>query len=159
MFRGPDHIAMRLGSAMSRTEYYANPMAGYSGAPLVRKLGIKPGHRVRLVNTPSGYERLLGKLPDDVTLLKSARSDVDFIQVFSTRQSDLRKRVASLKKAMARDGMLWVSWPKGVSSIETDLSGDHVRRIGLDAGLVDVKVCAVDDDWSGLKFVYRLEDR
>ena len=84
---------------------------------------------------------------------------MDFIHVFSTSQSELRRSFPSLKKRLEKNGLIWVSWPKGASKIETDLDGNHVREIGLKNGLVDVKVCAVDDDWSGLKFVYRLKDR
>ena len=134
-------------------------MAGYSGTPLIRKLGIKPGFRARFVNAPRGFERLLGPLPSDVSVADATRGTFDYIHVFVTRRADLKKRFGSLKKALAADGMLWVSWPKKTSKLAGDLSGDDVRATGLKGGLVDVKVCAVDDDWSALKFVYRREDR
>jgi hypothetical protein len=134
-------------------------MAGYSATPLVKKLGIKPGARVRFVGAPDGYAALLGPLPEGVQVRQSTRGPLDFIHLFASRRSELERRFAALKGALASDGMLWVSWPKRSSSLPTDLDENLVRRIGLDGGLVDVKVCAVDDDWSGLKFVYRLRDR
>ena len=134
-------------------------MAGYSRTPLVRKLGIGPRMRVAFVRDPRHYVGLLGPLPEDVTLLSRPGADMDFIHVFSRSVKDLEGRIESLRQRLAQDGMLWVSWPKGTSPLAGDLSGGEVRRIGLAAGLVDVKVCAVDEDWSGLKFVYRLKDR
>lgn len=134
-------------------------MAGYSSTPLIRKLGITPGARVRLVDAPPGFERLLGPLPEGVKLLPRTTAPLDFAQLFARRQAMLRRRLPPLVRALARDGALWISWPKRTSRIETDLDRERIREIGLAAGLVDVKVCAVDDDWSGLKFVYRREDR
>ena len=134
--------------------------AGYSKTPLIDKLGIKPGQRVKFVNAPANYARLIGPLPDDVKVAgPAARGPLDFIHLFTTRTADLVKRTATLKKQLAMDGTLWVSWPKGGSSIATDLKENIVRETGLKAGLVDVKICAVDEKWSGLKFVYRLKDR
>ena len=133
--------------------------AGYSGTPLVKKLGIKPGARVRFINAPDGYDRTLGGLPADVTVLRATRGPIDFIQLFSTSAADLRRRLPAAQRALDRDGALWISWPKKTSGVETDLTGDVVRETGLDAGLVDIKVCAVDATWSGLKFVYRRRDR
>ena len=134
-------------------------LAGYSGTPLVRKLGIAEDMRVAFVRDPRHVSALLGPLPEGVTLLSRPGRGMDYIHVFSTSVRDLERRVASLEPRLADDGMLWISWPKKTSSIESDLSGGEVRRIGLAAGLVDVKVCAVDDDWSALKFVVRLKDR
>ena len=133
--------------------------AGYSGTPLVKKLGIKPGHRVRFAGAPAGYDKTLGALPDDVNVASSTRGTFDFIQVFATRRADLERRFGVLKKALCVNGMLWVSWPKKSSPLASDLDEGGVRSTGLSHGLVDVKICAVDDDWSGLKFVYRLRDR
>ena len=133
--------------------------AGYSGTSLLKKLGIKPGMRACFVNAPLHYAELLGPLPEGVVLMDRPGMDMDFIHFFALRQENLEAQFADLKKHLAPTGMLWVSWPKKASSIETDLSGDAVRRTGLAGGLVDVKVCAVDTDWSGLKFVYRLKDR
>ena len=133
--------------------------AGYSGTPLIKKLGLKPGQRARFVGAPEHYLRLLGGLPEGVEVVAATRGRLDFIHLFATRGSELDRRVPPLVRHLADDGMLWISWPKGASSIETDLNGNLVRRRGLETGLVDVKVCAVDEDWSGLKFVVRRRDR
>ncbi|MEM7227393.1 MAG: DUF3052 domain-containing protein [Planctomycetota bacterium] len=133
--------------------------AGYSGTPLVRKLGIKPGMRVRFINPPAGYVEGLEDLPDDVTIVASTRGSLAFIQLFATSAAELRRRLPAAQRAMATDGMVWISWPKRASGVDTDLTGDVVREIGLATGLVDIKVCAVDETWSGLKFVIRRADR
>lgn len=133
--------------------------AGYSETPLVKKLGIKPGMRVRLLGPPEHYADLLGPLPEDVVVVQSTRGRIDFCHLFARSQAELRRRLPAAVKHLAADGMLWLSWPKKASSLETDLTEATIRRAGLDAGLVDVKICAVDGDWSGLKFVYRLKDR
>ena|SRR5215831_2643228 len=127
-------------------------MAGYSGTPLHKKLGFKPGMRVHLI-------RAVYKAPAGVTALSKPAGPLDFIHVFTTEKADLEDRFGALMKGLAPAGMLWVSWPKGASKVMTDLNENVVREIGLKAGLVDVKVCAVDDVWSGLKFVRRLRDR
>lgn len=134
-------------------------MAGYSGTPLAKKLGFKSGQRALLVGAPTNYDRTLGPVPEDVRFLSRAAPDLDLIQVFCEDRSTLERRLPDLKRNLARDGALWVSWPKRASGIKTDLDGNVVREVGLGAGLVDVKVCAVDEVWSGLKFVYRAEDR
>ena len=131
--------------------------AGYSGTPLVQKLGIKPGARVQFVASPSQLPELLGPLPEGV--VNSARGKVDFILLFATRLSDLARRFPRLRDRLESSGMLWVSWPKKASGLETDLNENVVRDLGLANGLVDVKVCAIDDTWSGLKLVRRLSDR
>ena len=133
--------------------------AGYSKRTLVQKLGIKPGARVWLVNPPEHYDRTLGPLPEGAVCIDDATDDLDFIHYFATRAEGLAADFPRLKNRLARDGMLWLSWPKGGSAMAADLNREDVRRIGLANGLVDVKVCAVDADWSGLKFVYRREDR
>lgn len=133
--------------------------AGYSGTPLIRKLGLKPGHRARFVCAPDHYLKLLGPLPDTVKVVGTTRGKFDFIHLFAARGADLDRRLSRLVESLKPDGSLWISWPKGSSRIETDLDGNLVRRRGLAAGLVDIKVCAVDEDWSGLKFVYRKKDR
>jgi len=133
--------------------------AGYSGTPLVKKLGFKPGMRVVFVGDPPHYAGLLGPLPDGTRLLSRAGADMDLIHVFCRTERELERRLANLEPRLARDGALWVSWPKKTSSLASDLTGDGVRAAGLATGLVDVKVCAVDEDWSGLKFVRRLKDR
>lgn len=134
-------------------------MAGYSGTPLVKKLGIKPGFRIHCINQPSHYFRLLGRMPDDVRILKRAANSIDFMHGFVTSVKALDALVSKATRCLARNGMLWVSWPKKASGLETEVSETEVRRAGLAVGLVDVKICAVDDTWSGLKFVYRLADR
>ena len=133
--------------------------AGYSGTPLVKKLGIKPGQTILILNPPDDYAATLGDLPDDVTQAEKLAGPMDFIQFFTKERAELEDRFDSLKAALKPDGMLWISWPKKASKIPTDLDGNRVREIGLAHGLVDVKVAAVDAIWSGLKFVYRLEDR
>lgn len=132
--------------------------AGYSGTPLPRKLGLKPGMRAAALHVPKHYTKLLGPLPG-VRLSARLSSELDFVHAFFTRAADLDARFPKLRDALAKDGMLWISWPKGSSPLAGDLDGNRVRAIGLENGLVDVKVCAVDEDWSGLKFVRRLADR
>ena len=134
-------------------------MAGYSGTPLVKKLGIKPGMSLLILGAPPGYARTLGTLPDGVAVAKTARANLDFIQLFTTRRAELERRFPALKRALAPAGMLWVSWPKQASGVATDLTENVVREVALAGGLVDVKVCAVDETWSGLKLVRRLKDR
>ena len=133
--------------------------AGYSGRTLVDKLGIKPGMRMAIVGAPRNYRSTLGALPRGVTIAAAPRGNLPFIHFFATRRSLLEKRFSSLKRALAQDGALWVSWPKKSSGVATDLTEDAVREVALAGGLVDVKVCAVDDVWSGLKLVRRLRDR
>jgi len=134
-------------------------MAGYSGTPLVKKLGIKEGSRVALVNAPDDFQVTLGELPDDVKLMKSSTKSLDLILFFVLSERILTRDFAKLAARLTSNGMIWIAWPKKSSGVATDLTFDRVQRIGLNAGLVDVKICAVDDIWSGLKFVYRLKDR
>ena len=134
-------------------------MAGYSGKPLVAKLGIKPDTRIAILRAPKGYDRVLGKLPPRVTRRPSIVGPLDFVQFFTNEKRELERRFAALARSLAPAGMLWISWPKQASGVATDLTEDMIRAIGLAHGLVDVKVAAVDDVWSGLKFVRRLKDR
>lgn len=134
-------------------------MAGYSGTPLPRKLGIGEGARVALVRAPEGFEDALAPLPDGARLRADARGTLDVVVFFVTRRSELERRFPKLAGHLAPAGGLWVAWPKRASGVATDLGEGAVRSIGLAAGLVDNKVCAVDDTWSGLRFVYRLADR
>lgn len=127
--------------------------------PLIKKLGIKPGHRVCFVQAPPHYADLLGVLPDGVVVEATPAPAIDFIHYFSTALGQLAVEFQDLKASMDIGGMLWVSWPKKTSKIETDLNFNRVQELGLLNGLVDCKVCAVDEDWSAVKFVYRLEDR
>jgi hypothetical protein len=134
-------------------------MAGYSGTPLIKKLGLREGSAATVLGAPMDYAKLLGPLPPKVALSTRLAPARDFIHVFVTAERDLERRFPKLKQALAKHGALWVSWPKGSSKLERDLNENTVRKTGLANGLVDVKVCAVDDDWSGLKFVYRTVDR
>jgi len=133
--------------------------AGYSRRPLVRKLGIREGDVLAFLDAPDGYDRLLGKLPDGATAARGQRRQLDFIQLFATGRADLERELPGLKSRLKQGGTIWVSWPKASSGLETDLSDSVVREVCLESGLVDVKVCAVDDSWSALKFVIRLKDR
>ena len=134
-------------------------MAGYSGKPLVTKLGIKPGATIAILNAPRGYDRILGKMPRDVKRKIAAVGALDFVQFFTAEKRELERRFPVLERALAPAGMLWISWPKKASGVTTDLTEDRIRTIGLAHGLVDVKVAAVDEVWSGLKFVRRVKDR
>lgn len=134
--------------------------AGYSKTPLVRKLGIKPGNKILLLKAPANYFDLLGELPSDViTFEDKTKGEFPFIHLFAKDSNDLIKYFPIAKDHLIKNGMLWVSWIKKSSSLETDISESDVRSLGLEIGLVDVKICAVDQDWSGLKFMYRKEDR
>ena len=133
--------------------------AGYSGTPLARKLGIKPGSRVVTVNAPENYPQLLAPLPEGVTFPERLPAAAKFIHLFAHQRSLLEEQLPLLESILEADGMLWVSWPKKASKVATDVDENIVRQLGLAQGLVDVKICAVDAVWSGLKFVYRLKDR
>jgi hypothetical protein len=134
-------------------------MAGYSGTPLPRKLGIAEGSRVSLVGAPEGFASRLVPLPPEVRFEPPRATALDLVLLFADRASELERRFARQAQRLESAGMLWIAWPKKASRRPTDLTEDVVRRIGLDAGLVDVKVCAIDEVWSGLKFVRRLRDR
>lgn len=131
--------------------------AGYSGTPLVTKLGIKPKVRMLFVGAPRNFTDLLGPLPDGAKL--SSRGKLDFAIAFVTKRAELAEQFDLVINRLGVDGMVWISWPKKTSGVATELSENVVREIGLAAGLVDVKVCAIDETWSGLKFVRRLRDR
>ncbi len=134
-------------------------MAGYSGTPLARKLGYKPGMTIHTINPPPGYPRLLGPLPKTVVQAKTPRGPLDAVHVFTSSKQDLERRLPALLAALQPAGMLWVSWPKKAAKVETDLTEDVIRQVALANGVVDVKVCAVDEVWSGLKLVRRRKDR
>jgi hypothetical protein len=134
-------------------------MAGYSSTPLAKKLGIKEGSRIALVNAPKYFQPELGELPDRVEFVKRPTKSLDIVLFFVVSERALARDFAKLAEKLATNGMIWIAWPKKSSGVTTDLSFECVQRIGLDAGLVDVKICAVDETWSGLKFVYRLKDR
>lgn len=134
-------------------------MAGYSGTPLPKKLGLKEGSRIALINAPKDLERALGKLPDKAEILTRVIKPLDIVLLFVLNERALLRDFDKLAKKLASNGMIWVAWPKKSSGVATDLSFERVQRIGLESGLVDVKICAIDDVWSGLKFVIRLKDR
>ena len=134
-------------------------MAGYSGTPLPKKLGIKPGFKVALPDLPPEVKSELKTALTECQDASSVKTALDFVLLPSKSQSDLKKNVPQWSKRLAPAGMLWVSWPKKSSRLATDLDENKVREIGLAAGLVDVKVCAINAVWSGLKFVIRVKDR
>ena len=132
-------------------------MDGYSGTPLVKKLGIKEGARVRLEQAPPGFVDYLRPLPGDAELLDAGPCEV--ILLFTESAADLEARFRRLASEMVPAGRFWVAWPKKASGVKTDLTEDVARQVGLPEGLVDNKVCAIDETWSGLQFVWRLENR
>jgi hypothetical protein len=134
-------------------------VAGYSGTPLAKKLGIREGDRVALLAAPEGVRDSLEPLPDRVRLTTTARGTLDVIVSFHDQRAELEARIPKLLGALDVDGGIWMAWPKRASGVATDLTEDVQREIWLPLGLVDTKVCAVDDTWSGLRFVYRLADR
>jgi hypothetical protein len=134
-------------------------MAGYSGTPLARKLGIKSGDEVLLVGAPEGYPELLGPVPDAVRFVPRLSASTDLIHVFSARRADLEKALNTYRGAIKPTATVWVSWPKKSSKAPTDITEDTIRELALPLGFVDVKVCAVDEVWSGLKLVIRKELR
>jgi hypothetical protein len=134
-------------------------MAGYSATPLAKKLGFKAGFRVRLTNAPDDYLSLVSPLPDGVTLSNSIRKGINVWHFFTRSESELRARLPTLMKAIHPDGMIWISWPKKSSGVASSVTEDTIRSVALPMGLVDIKVCAVDDTWSGLKLVIRKELR
>lgn len=134
-------------------------MAGYSETPLLKKLGIKEGARVLLVNAPQDFPKELGQLPDGAKLVSASHKKLDLVLIFVKSRTELVKRLEQLRPKLSQNGMFWVAWPKKSSGVETDLSFDAVQEAGLAARIVDTKICAINDVWSGLKFVIRLKDR
>jgi hypothetical protein len=134
-------------------------MAGYSGTPLSKKLGIKEMFRVTFVGLPADVRAELRGALAGCSVVRDGHGLLDFAMVFAKKQTELKSEFARLARQLAPAGMLWVSWPKKTSGVAADMNENDVRRIGLEAGLVDVKVCAVSEVWSGLKFVRRLADR
>jgi hypothetical protein len=134
-------------------------MAGYSGTPLPKKLGIKPQFKVAFFDLPGDVKTALKKDLSECQFVKDGQEMLDFAMMFIKSQSEMKQQFPSFARRLAPAGILWVSWPKKTSGVATDLNENDVRRIGLTAGLVDVKVCAVNEVWSGLKFVIRVKDR
>lgn len=132
---------------------------GYSGTPLAKKLGIKEGYRVFLMNEPKHYLQLFEDMPAVNYIENATIESVDFIHLFCKTIEAFKKQSLEMKSLLKKNGILWVSWPKGSSKIVTNLNRDYIREYLLTNSLVDIKVCAVDADWSGLKFMYRIKDR
>jgi hypothetical protein len=128
-------------------------MAGYSGKPITQKLGIKPGFCIFVSGAPKAYDELVGGLPDGAKIVTRPKAPLDMVHLFATKAAGLKDKLESFREAIAPDGMIWVSWPKKSSGVATDLSDVVVRDTALPLGLVDIKVCAIDETWSGLKFV------
>ncbi len=134
-------------------------MAGYSGTPLAMKLGIKAGAKVMLINAPDHYLDLFTDLPPDVCFTDNVSHENDVIHFFSKSADEYRVKLPELMKQIKQDGMIWISWPKKASKVTTDITEDLIRNFALQIGLVDIKVCAVDEVWSGLKLVIPVKDR
>ena len=134
-------------------------MAGYSGTPLVKKLGIAEGTAVVVMNPPPNYATLLGALPDGAAVVRSGRGEPAFVHLFVRSAAELLAALTRLRKQIRSDGVIWVSWPKKSSKVPTDVTEDVIREIALPMGLVDIKVCAVDETWSGLKLMIRKSER
>ena len=132
-------------------------MAGYSGTPLVKKLGIKPNDKIRIVNAPDGYWDWINPLPDGIST--SGTKNFNFIHLFVQKKKTFEKELLSLQKKMTQNGMIWVSWPKKSAKMDSDMDENIIRNFALKNKLVDVKVCAVSEVWSGLKLVIPLKDR
>jgi hypothetical protein len=134
-------------------------MTGYSGTALIKKLGIKAGTKIILINQPANYLKLLGLLPEKVVFYHRVGRGCDFVHLFATRRAELERRLVTLRANLADTGTLWVSWPKKSAGVSTDITEDVIRAVALPLGFVDTKVCAVDDTWSGLKLMVRRENR
>ena len=134
-------------------------MAGYSGTPLAQKLGIKPRQKVATLGAPAGYRKLLAPLPEGVSFTTEIAADAPFVHLFEKDRKTLQKELKRLRRLLADAGVLWVSWPKKSSGLTTDITEDVIREVCLPLAFVDVKVCAVDETWSGLKLMIRRENR
>lgn len=133
--------------------------AGYCGTPLPKKLGIPAAGKALFLGAPADFARLIGPLPPDLMLVERSAGELDYAHVFVTREADLARELECLRPQLRRSGMLWVSWPKRSSRVRTDLTEEVVRRVALESGLVDVRVCAIDATWSALKLIFRLQGR
>ena len=134
-------------------------MAGYSGTPLAQKLSIKAGQKVVTIGAPAGYRKLLSPLPVEVSFTRETKTGATFIHLFVSDRKTLERELKRLRKLIADNGILWVSWPKKSSGVKTDITEDVIREVCLPLGFVDIKVCAVDETWSGLKLMIRRENR
>ena len=135
-------------------------MTGYSGTPLVKKLGVKPGTKLVVVgDVPKEYKSWLAPLPERVTIAGNGKPPLEAVHVFVTKRADLAKHVEHLRRALVPDGYVWISWPKRASKVPTNITEDTIREVALPLGFVDIKVCAVSEVWSGLKLVIRVSER
>ncbi|MCH9694520.1 MAG: DUF3052 domain-containing protein [Gammaproteobacteria bacterium] len=134
-------------------------MSGYSGTPLAKKLGFKEGVRVRVTHAPSNYDKLVSPVPKNVTISNRITIDIDIWHMFTKSLSELEAKLPMLMEAIFPNGAIWVSWPKKSSGVPSTVTEDLIRKVALPLGLVDIKVCAVDETWSGLKLVVRKELR
>jgi hypothetical protein len=134
-------------------------MAGYSQTPLVKKLGLRPGMRLQVIDAPLEYAALVEDLPAELQWVEDEETGLDFIHLFTINQAELDEIMPRLVPRLAKSGVFWVSWPKKSSGLASDIDENIIRETGLGNGMVDVKVCAINDQWSGLKFVFRLRDR
>jgi hypothetical protein len=134
-------------------------MSGYSATPLAKKLGIKPGSRIRTSGAPANYRDLLQAVPSNVTISTRLSRSIDIWHLFTGSSKELSLRLPALKEAIAPDGAIWISWPKKSSGVKSSVTEDTIRAVAIPLGLVDIKVCAIDDVWSGLKLVIRKELR
>ena len=134
-------------------------MAGYSGTPLAQKLGIKAGQKVVTIGAPANYSTLLAPLPEAVSFSREITAGAGFVHLFISERKALERELKRLRRLIAETGILWVSWPKKSSKVATDVTEDFIREVALPLGFVDVKVCAVDETWSGLKLMVRRENR
>jgi hypothetical protein len=144
---------------MAETKSETKSMAGYSGTPLSKKLGIKENFKLAILNQPDGFMAELVDLPEGVELDSKGRTKMNMILCFVDSATKLKRLFPRMATQIVPNGMIWIAWPKKSSGVETDLSFDVVQRTGLDAGLVDTKICAINDTWSGLKFMIRVKDR
>ncbi len=134
-------------------------MAGYSGTPLVKKLGIRPGSRILPLHAPANYASLIAPLPENATLVSRVTARTDVVHLFSTKRKELSATLKTLREKLTDEAAIWVSWPKKSAKVPTDITEDTIREVALPLGFVDIKVCAVDDVWSGVKLVVRREHR
>jgi hypothetical protein len=146
-------------AAAGRKKIITMPSSGYSGTPLAKKLGIKEGFKIRLVNQPAYYFELFTDMPENISLLTDKKTKKNLIHYFTKQAEDLQKDIGPLRNEIEPNGMIWISWPKKASKMVTDITEDVIRNLALANGLVDVKVCAVDEIWSGLKLVIPVKDR
>ncbi len=134
-------------------------MAGYSGTPLAKKLGIKAGMVLHTVNAPENYAALVDPLPENVKIAPARAKELDLVHIFATTRAELGRSLGQFLGKIKQNGVIWVSWPKKSSGVPSEITEDTVREVALPLGLVDIKVCAVNDVWSGLKLVIRKENR